>query len=54
MPPEAVPHRLREAAAQFQYNLLAPLFGLHLALDEPPRYAAARCGVRNLTKRSWS
>jgi phytoene dehydrogenase-like protein len=41
MPPEAVPAPVRDAAAQFQYNLLAPLFGLHLALDEPPRYAAA-------------
>jgi phytoene dehydrogenase-like protein len=41
MPPEAVPGWVREKAAQFQYNLLAPLFGLHLALDEPPRYTAA-------------
>src|SRR3989441_203707 len=41
MPAEAVPASVRNAAAQFQYNLLAPLFGLHLALDEPPRYAAA-------------
>jgi phytoene dehydrogenase-like protein len=41
MPQEAVPEAIREAAAQFQYNLLAPLFGLHLALKEPPRYAAA-------------
>src|SRR5437867_7142722 len=40
MPTEAVPVSVREKAAQFQYNLLAPLFGLHLALDEPPRYAA--------------
>jgi phytoene dehydrogenase-like protein len=40
LPPEAVPARVREAAARFEYNLLAPLFGLHLALDEPPRYAA--------------
>lgn len=39
--PEAVPASVRQQAAQFQYNLLAPLFGLHLALDEPPRYAAA-------------
>jgi len=39
MPAEGGP--LREKAAQFQYNLLAPLFGLHVALDEPPRYAAA-------------
>jgi len=41
MPAETVPASVRNAAAQFQYNLLAPLFGLHLALDEPPRYAAA-------------
>src|SRR5438552_1039526 len=39
MPAEA--GSVREKAAQFQYNLLAPLFGLHLALDEPPRYATA-------------
>jgi len=32
---------LRERAGGFRYNLLAPLFGLHLALKEPPAYAAA-------------
>ena len=32
---------LRKKAQRFQYNLLAPLFALHLALDEPPRYEAA-------------
>lgn len=32
---------LRERASRFQYNLLAPLFALNLALSEPPRYAAA-------------
>src|SRR5216110_2384947 len=42
MPADAVPASVREQAAQFQYNLLAPLFGLHLALDEPPGYAGAR------------
>jgi phytoene dehydrogenase-like protein len=31
----------REPAARFQYNLLAPLCSLHLALAEPPRYRAA-------------
>src|SRR5256886_6753800 len=41
MPAEGVAASVREQAAQFQYHLLAPLFGLHLALDEPPRYAAA-------------
>ena len=30
-----------ERAGQFQYNLLAPLFALHLCLSEPPRYLAA-------------
>src|SRR2546421_2859475 len=42
MPPDAVAASVREKAAQYQYNLLAPLLGLHLALDEPPRYAAAQ------------
>jgi phytoene dehydrogenase-like protein len=32
---------LREQAAGFQYNLLAPLFALNLALRAPPKYAAA-------------
>lgn len=32
---------LRERAQGFRYNLLAPLFGLHLALTEPPAYSAA-------------
>ena len=32
---------LRAQAARFQYNLLAPLFALNLALREAPRYAAA-------------
>jgi hypothetical protein len=32
---------LREQAASFEYNLLAPLFALNLALRERPRYAAA-------------
>jgi phytoene dehydrogenase-like protein len=30
----------RALAERFQYNLLAPLFALHLNLREPPRYAA--------------
>ncbi|MGB0580726.1 MAG: phytoene desaturase family protein [Limisphaerales bacterium] len=30
---------LRSKAEAFQYNLLAPLFGLHLVTDEPPEYA---------------
>jgi phytoene dehydrogenase-like protein len=36
-----VPREMREQVARFQYNLLAPLFALHLNLREPPRYQAA-------------
>jgi phytoene dehydrogenase-like protein len=36
-----VPREVRAAAERFQYNLLAPLFALHLNLREPPRYKAA-------------
>jgi phytoene dehydrogenase-like protein len=39
--PALVPRPLREQAAAFRYNLLAPLFALNLLLREPPRYAAA-------------
>ncbi|MGZ3409030.1 MAG: phytoene desaturase family protein [Xanthobacteraceae bacterium] len=35
-----VPREIRDHAANFQYNLLAPLFALNLNLHEPPRYAA--------------
>jgi phytoene dehydrogenase-like protein len=35
-----VPRDTREKAQAFQYNLLAPLFALHLNLREPPRYVA--------------
>ncbi|HJP29153.1 MAG TPA: NAD(P)/FAD-dependent oxidoreductase [Candidatus Latescibacteria bacterium] len=35
-----LPGPWREAAAAFRYNLLAPLFGLYLNLDEAPRYTA--------------
>lgn len=38
---DAVPTDTRDRAADFRYNLLAPLFALNLALDEPPRYRAA-------------
>lgn len=38
LPAESVPAALRAQAAGFQYNLLAPLFGLHVALDAPPQY----------------
>jgi phytoene dehydrogenase-like protein len=36
-----VPSEIRDRAGRFEYNLLAPLFALHLTLTEPPRYAAA-------------
>ena len=36
-----VPREIRERVARFQYNLLAPLFALHLNLREPPRYKAS-------------
>ena len=36
-----VPAEIRERAERFRYNLLAPLFALHLNLHEPPRYLAA-------------
>jgi phytoene dehydrogenase-like protein len=38
--PSAVPREIADRARQFQYNLLAPLFALHLCLHEPPRYLA--------------
>ncbi len=38
---DAIPRAVRESAKAFRYNLLAPLFGLNLALREPPRYRAA-------------
>jgi phytoene dehydrogenase-like protein len=39
--PALVPHHVRTQVERFQYNLLAPLFALHLNLREPPRYRAA-------------
>jgi len=39
--PGSAPEALRERARRFQYNLLAPLFALNVALDEPPRWAAS-------------
>jgi phytoene dehydrogenase-like protein len=36
-----VPREIREQVERFQYNLLAPLFALHLNLREPPRYRAS-------------
>ena len=35
-----VPSDVRDRVNGFQYNLLAPLFALHLNLREPPRYTA--------------
>lgn len=39
--PALVPRHIRAQVEGFQYNLLAPLFALHLNLREPPRYRAA-------------
>jgi phytoene dehydrogenase-like protein len=39
--PKHLPEAWRAAAANFRYNLLAPLFALNVALSEPPRYTAA-------------
>lgn len=36
-----VPGQIRDRAANFKYNLLAPLFALNLNLKEPPHYTAA-------------
>ena len=36
-----LPGAWRQKAADFRYNLIAPLFGLNLCLSEPPRYRAA-------------
>ena len=36
-----VPKTWRESAKNFRYNLIAPLFGLNLNLDAPPKYKAA-------------
>src|SRR5215212_9775626 len=36
-----VPADIRDRVKRFQYNLLAPLFALHLNLREPPQYTAS-------------
>ena len=36
-----MPGEIRDRVKEFQYNLLAPLFALHLNLREPPRYTAS-------------
>src|SRR5262245_14853121 len=41
LPAEAVPDWLRARVSAFQYNLLAPLFALNVALTEPPAYRHA-------------
>lgn len=38
---ELVPREWRNRAQAFQYNLIAPLFALHLNLHEQPQYSAA-------------
>jgi phytoene dehydrogenase-like protein len=40
--PRDVPDRIRDRAAEFKFNLIAPLFGLNLYLSESPQYTAAR------------
>jgi len=40
--PDAVPPDVRTKAQAFEYNLVAPLFALNVALNEPPDYTAAR------------
>lgn len=37
---DVLPREWREKAGNFQYNLLAPLFGLYLNLKEAPQYTA--------------
>lgn len=41
LPASGTAAELRARAAGFEYNLLAPLFALNVALTEPPRWAAA-------------
>jgi phytoene dehydrogenase-like protein len=38
---DAVPAEIRLRATRFRYNRIAPLFALHVALREPPRYQVA-------------
>jgi phytoene dehydrogenase-like protein len=38
---ELLPREWREKAKNFRYNLIAPLFGLNLNLNAPPKYSAA-------------
>jgi phytoene dehydrogenase-like protein len=38
---DTLPQPVRQQASEFRYNLLAPLFGLNVALSESPQYTAA-------------
>jgi phytoene dehydrogenase-like protein len=42
MPASDVAQDLRARASKFEYNLIAPLFALNVALTEPPRWSAAQ------------
>lgn len=39
---DLLPQEWKQKSRDFQYNLLAPLFALHLNLKEPPHYEAAK------------
>ena len=41
LPASSIAEDLRVRASRFEYNLLAPLFALNVALAEPPRWTAA-------------
>ncbi len=41
IPDKDLSHSWRAKAEAFKYNLLAPLYALHLNLNEPPRYKAS-------------
>ena len=41
LPARSIAPPVRAKARRFRYNLIAPLYALHLALDEPPHYTAA-------------
>lgn len=41
LPESETTHELRKRAGGFEYNLLAPLFGLHVTTETPPHYSAA-------------
>jgi phytoene dehydrogenase-like protein len=41
MDADSTSEQLRKQASEFEYNLIAPLFSLNLALNEAPKYTAA-------------